>query len=165
MSRDILMARTKTGLMPATPDDDKRLAEMADLGAYVMVAIRKPRSPQQLRLWWALVEMVAPNTDYETKEALAAAIKLAVGAYDVVRELDGTLTKAPKSIALGSMPQDEFNEFFEATIDIICRDVLPGVSKDDLRRDVLRLVGAGHDAAAARVDEAMGDAALKETER
>ena len=140
MSRDILMSRTKHGLMPATPADEKMLDDAAGIGAFVMVAIRKPRSPQQLRLWWTLVEMVAPSTDYETKEALAAALKIAVGAYDVVRELDGTLTKAPKSIALGSMSQDDFNAFFEATIDAICRDVLPGVTADELRAEVIAVL-------------------------
>lgn len=145
---DILMAHKDGVLSPATPHDAELLAGIKANG-FVMVSIRKARSPNQLRLWWKLIEMVAPSTDYENKEALAQALKIEVGAYDVVRELDGSLSKAPRSIALDAMRQDDFNAFFESSIDAICRHVLPGMKSDDLREEVFAALGqpnkGGHD--------------------
>lgn len=137
---DILMSRSNGGLSPATSHDAELLAGVKSSG-FMMVTVRKARSPNQLRLWWKLVELVAPSTDYETKDALAQALKIEVGAYDVVRELDGSLSKAPRSIALDAMMQDDFNAFFEASIDAICKHVLPGMSADVLRAEVFSALG------------------------
>jgi hypothetical protein len=46
-----------------------------------------------------------------------------------------------KSISFNSMSQDQFRKFFDDSMDCIVTEVLPGVHRDDLIREVEGMIG------------------------
>jgi hypothetical protein len=101
-------------------------------GAFLKADVSEVRSPDQLRKYWALITKAWENQDhYATKEDLSAAALCAVGhCYRIVRP-DGSVVERPKSIAFGNLPQDEFNQIFDAVAKLLAETL--GVTPDALR--------------------------------
>ncbi len=55
---------------------------------------------------------------------------------------DGKVAYLPKSISFAKMDQTEFDQFFDRTVELVCKHFLPGVRDEDLRREVLEMVGS-----------------------
>ena len=125
---DIVMRRTATGLEPIDVD---ALAKIK-IGTEVMVKVVKPRSIKQHRLFWKLLTYVSDATDFETPEQLLVSLKIALGRYDLMKLMSGKVVPVPKSIAFESMDGVEFRKFFDDSMHLICRDVLPGVSPEEM---------------------------------
>ncbi len=125
---DIVMRRTATGLEPIDVD---ALAKIK-IGTEVMVKVVNPRSIKQHRLFFALLTYVADATEFDSAETLLVAIKLALGRYDLVKLPNGKVVPHAQSISFASMKGDEFRIFFDQAMNLICRDVLPGVSPEEM---------------------------------
>ena len=131
---DITMRRTAIGL---EADNDMAIAELAKIkvGADVLVKVSKPRSLAQHRLFWSVLTHVSDATAYDGPEQLLVALKVALGRFDLMKLPNGKVVPVPQSVAFASMPGDEFRRFFDDAMNLICRDVLPGVSVDEILRD------------------------------
>ena len=121
------------------PTDEAASAALAKLklGADVQVEIKRPRNILHHRKFFALMQLVYQNQEhYDSIEHLIAALKTAVGHCDLVPGKGGTLIALPKSIAFHNMDQTAFEEFYDRCIDIVAKHFLPGVDRDELRREV-----------------------------
>lgn len=111
-------------------------------GKTVKVEVREPRNAKQLRLYWALVNLIFPyQSRYLTPEKLSSALKKAVGAYDEIECLDGTKITEVHSISYKAMSQDEFKAFLDRVMDVVVQVVIPNTSKADLRRELEQITG------------------------
>ncbi len=113
-------------------------------GEIVEISLRRPRNVQHHRLFWALMTLVwenIDNTEYPTVEDLVTRVKIATGHRQRIEFGGGLVAFVPKSIAFHQMSQDEFNAFFERVCDWVVENVLPGVTKEDLRQEIELMVG------------------------
>lgn len=136
-----MMVRTETGLEANNPEAKAALARVK-VGEAVMVNVRRSRSGQQHRLFWAMLTRVAEATHFETPERLLAALKLALSRYDLMKMPNGRVVPVLHSISFDAMSQDEFQRFMDDAVNIICRDVLPGTSAEELLEESRGTVGA-----------------------
>lgn len=125
---------TTAGLMPG----DERAAELCrklKIGQQVRADVVRMRSPEQLRLWWALMDKAHDNQDfYANAEDLSDAVKCHLGHCYTVTLTNGSTVQRPKSIALGNMGQDEFNLLFNAAQKLIAETL--GVTVDELSAEI-----------------------------
>jgi len=126
---DLVMRRTETGLEPVGNAD--ALAKIK-IGAQVLVKISNPRSIKQHRLFFGLLTYVANATEFETPEAFLIALKVAMGRYDLVKLPNGKVVPHAQSISFASMDGEKFRVFFDDALNLICRDVLPGMSPEEM---------------------------------
>lgn len=139
-----------SGLVPGDEEAAKLCAKLK-LGQQVRVEVTRLRSPDQLKLWWALVDLAFSHQSYyATKEDFADAIKCALGHCHVITMPDGRIVQRPKSIALGNMKQADFQQFFDATEKLLAEKM--SVTVDSLRAEAslppsiaagARMLGAG----------------------
>jgi len=55
----------------------------------------------------------------------------------VLRMTDGREVHTPLSIAFHAMDQGAFDAFYDKVIDVVCTVIIPGLSQDDLRRQLM----------------------------
>ena len=144
-----LFFRRELGALRPADDNANRLLSKLKLGALVMVEIRRPRNAKHHRKWWVLVQLIADNLEgHYPAERISDLIKVRIGHVTRIRTMSG-VTELPKSISFASMDQTAFEDFYDRAIAYICSDLLPGLDRDDLTREVLALLD-GPDAPATR---------------
>lgn len=111
--------RRGSALIPADVHAEEFLASIPD-GREVLVTIRRPRSPQNHRHFFALLRKACDHMAEHRREGLPVmhdedelldALKLAVGHVQPRQRIDGTVIFVPKSIDFASMPEDAFKRF------------------------------------------------------
>ena len=117
-----LFMRVASGLTPGDNRAYEALKKFKE-GSHVRVDIAQVRSPAQLRKWWAMIDDAWENLPdelqrhYGDKYGLHAALLCHLGYCTEFRRKhpDGTETiiQRPKSIALGNMPDEEFDPLFD----------------------------------------------------
>lgn len=108
--------------------------------ADVYVWVKQARNPAHHRKFMSLVDLIHKHqTKYPSRDILLDAIKIAVGHCDTFIIKDGTdrVGVRPRSIAFEAMGQQEFSDFYERVLDIVVAQILPGVTKEDLRKQLL----------------------------
>lgn len=142
----LLMYRRGSTLVPAdrlAAEDVEKLA----LGKPVLVEARQPRSLPHHRLLFALLRKVTENMDGVTEHALLSWLKVKLGHVEHMPLGFGRSYEAPASISFTAMPQPEFRAFFDGAVDLICREVIPGLGKPELLAEVYDMVGGERAAA------------------
>jgi hypothetical protein len=96
---------------------------------------------------FALLNLVWENTEiqdrYPRLENLLDAIKHALGHVEAFRAVDGTFLIKPKSINFESLDQAAFEEFYNGVVEIVCQQLVPHINREDLEREVERMIGHG----------------------
>lgn len=137
------MVKSLGGLKPADGRAEELLGKVK-LGGTVEVEWKQPRNLKMLRLYWALCQLVAENTEGYNPDNVSDLIKLGTGHYTPLRmpTKDGqsVIHYMPKSISFAAMDQTQFDKFFDSAINFVIQRLLP-VSKSDLEREVYELVG------------------------
>jgi hypothetical protein len=128
------MIRTADGFAATDAAGEAAMAKIPT-GTQVLAKVSRPRSLRQHRMFWALLTHVSEATDYDTPEQLLVAIKIALGRYDLVKLPSGKVVPVTHSSSFASMPHDDFCVFLDGALRLICRDVLPGMTTDDLIRE------------------------------
>ena len=104
------------------------------LGQTVAMTARRPRNPKHHAKLFALLSLVVDNTELfaNTDDALVG-LKAVMG-FGRWERIKGTSKDMfyPQSIAFDAMPQDEFNDFYDAAVAAVRRWWLP-VADNDLR--------------------------------
>jgi len=138
----ILLRVTATGYEPAEEDGVLQHGKLSP-GDMLYGKIWRSRSLPQHRLFWGLLRLVAEATEYETPENLLLHLKIWLGKCQPVklRRPAGKITLSPDSIAFEEMPQDEFQEFFDNSVRIICETVIPGSNREELLAQAQRMLG------------------------
>jgi len=112
-------------------------------GAIVRVSMQRPRNVLHHRKFFALLNLVLSNQErYTSTDELLDAIKIGVGHVRLVQMPNGTIHKVPKSISFTSMDQPTFEKFYNDVADIIVKHFLPGVTNEELAREIEELCAA-----------------------
>lgn len=104
----------------SVPDGDEFLADT-----------RTPRNLKQLKMFWALVELVADTTD-QPKETIKRSLAIELGFIEVWTDMQGGEHIHAKSIAVESMAQAVWKDFLDSAIKVIGRWL--GSAPADVRR-------------------------------
>lgn len=137
------MRREGSHLVPVDAIAAEEIGEIA-ASTELMVSIRMRRHPKQHRLAWALAEKVAQACDFlHDREDAMDWLKIKARHVRFIQNpKTGEVAIVPKSIAFASLSQAAFNRFFNRLIYVVCTEVVPGMKEEDLRAEVLKMVGA-----------------------
>jgi hypothetical protein len=110
--------------------------------AFIVVKYAKrARNVRQHRLYWALMNIIAENTDRGwSSEGASFFMKIATGHYDEITDAHGNVYKNPRSISFAAMDQGEFQVFMDKCIKLVCERIIPGLPEGDLRRTLMEMV-------------------------
>ena len=147
MARDVLMRLRDGGLYPADKAAADLLAKYRDGEMVRVKGINRPRNPRHHSLYWVLLTTVWENQEaFPTVDHLHRAMKIATGLYDEY-EIGGKTVIALRSTDFTAMKQDEFAEYYDSVVRLICERVIPGMSDEALKAQVLDIVDGRRDAA------------------
>ena len=143
MPETIYVRRKGNSLHPCSQADEDALKEFAE-GKDLSCTLTRPRSSRQHRFFWALLQKICHNHEvYQRPEQLLLWLKIRLGYVEEVRFHGDQTWWVAKSISFNSMGQDEFRKFFDAAIDCIVAEIIPGMDRDDLIREVEVMLGFG----------------------
>lgn len=123
--RSRIFRRRGNTLVPADRDAFLSLERMQE-GREYLVNLTRPRNVRHLRKLFALLNLVQDNTDrWPTVETLLDDLKISTGLFETrVNAVTGLPYVVAKSISFASMTQDEFEQWFDRAVDLICKQVL-----------------------------------------
>lgn len=138
---DIFLQKVKTAtgfaLMPTHQSDLDAIKRLPTTP--VRCKITQPRNVQFHRKWWALVSYAYDCWEPENQvgeknlERFRKDLIILAGFYERVIRIDGSTRIEPKSIAFHNMSEDDFEELYQKTIDVIIKHVLRNYTGDELR--------------------------------
>ena len=137
-----MLIKSNAGLRGSTPADQdawakfKRKLETMKPGTWLRMEWSRPRNGPQHRKMFALLALVAENSEtYNTEEKALVAVKLAAGYFDpFVDPQTGEIIKVPQSISYDAMDQDRFEHFYSQAIDAVLQHILPTMSRETADR-------------------------------
>jgi hypothetical protein len=110
------------------------------IGDKVLVRVHKARNPEHHRLAFAVFQRIAEAKGVSVETVLTW-LKVATGRIDFVAMPNGKMVVSPQSISFESMPQNEFQRFWEECWSVITEQLLPGLPEkeyEDIRALVSR---------------------------
>ncbi len=129
-------------LMPYS-DDDKNKLKPFKIGESFKVKITRPRNLGHHKKYFAFLNIVFDNLpeNLEDKiksiEDLRTEIKMQLGFRELKVSLSGVEYWKPKSISFAKMDQSEFEKFYSNSIDIVCKYILPGVTSEEIKEQIV----------------------------
>lgn len=138
----ILLKVTASGLVPIYNSDYEEKKKLK-IGTEVQAEIKIPRNLKHHRKLFALLRMVIDNlpehleSKYKTTEDLLEEIKLQQGFFDKKYTLGGKEYLIPRSLRFDKLSQDEFEDFYNNSIDVVLKYFLKGNTKEELINAVL----------------------------
>lgn len=145
----LLVKRTSTGLVPVG-DVSYEEAKKLKMGESYEVTVKRPRNLRFHRKYFALI-----NTawDYQTEEikaqcfsnsskAFRDTILLNTGFCDRIYSYKyNAYVDIPRSVAFGSMSEDEFEQVYSKTLDFIIQHLMPkNVTQEEFNANVDELL-------------------------
>ena len=123
------------GFFPTSPGAQEDVA-LAKMDSEVVCSFYSPRNLEALKFLWALVHKVADNTDrYLDKDEAMEDLKLRAGFTKVVyNSQQKELELRPKS--LKRVGNEQLRALTDKVIGIICGEILPGMDRNVLRREI-----------------------------
>ena len=141
MPETVIMRRQGPKLVPVSQVDENALEGFPE-GKDLNVTVARNRSPRQHRFFWALLQKVCENHDtYRRAEQLLLWLKIRLGYVEEVKFHNGEMWWTAQSISFGAMDQIEFKSFFNAALDVIASEVIPGLNSDELIYQVEEMLG------------------------
>lgn len=141
MADTIYMRREGSKLIPCAAVDESALLAFPD-GKDLSVTIKRPRSYRQHKFFFALLQKICENHEfYKTPEQLLIFLKVRLGYVEEVKFHNDQMWWATKSISFTTMGQDEFQKFFNASLDVIVSEIVPNLDRNDVLREVEEMVG------------------------
>ena len=146
---DIFLIKTPNGLMPAH-ESDREMLKKVKTGRAVRVKLTQVRNYEFLKKYFALLNLayeyweppegkasqltrIAGISPEKNFERFRSDVAILAGYYTATYRLNGDVRLMAKSISFGSMSEDEFEELYTKTIDVIVKHVLKEYDGDTLR--------------------------------
>lgn len=137
----VLLRKTLGGKLEPVDEAGREALSHVSVGDIVRGEIKRPRNLGHHRKFWALISMIYENQSrYASPEVLLDAIKVHIGHCEVIRLSDGREVHTPKSISFAAMDQIAFGLFWDRVVACVCREIIPGLDRADLERELLDLV-------------------------
>ena len=138
----LFLKRTLNGWTEAD-DTSKAGARKFEVGKTYRAEIVRPRSLKSLHRYWALVQLILDNTDqFKSKEQLHDYLKIRAGhCTPIVAKSTGETFLVANSIDFDTLDESAFAEVWSRIINVVCEDILPGISQDELVLEVQKLCG------------------------
>jgi len=140
---DIAVQRRGKTLVPFSQEDLDALSEYRENQVLraKLTGAEKPRSYQQLKLYWSCCRTVAENLDNMLEKDVDFEVKIQVakrhpGMIRRFKSVDGVVYMEPISIASANMKLLEACEFFKLAWPIMAEMI--GVTKDELLKNANR---------------------------
>lgn len=106
-------------------------------GEWVRIEVKRPRNIGYHRKLFALLNLVFENQSrFASVDELLDAVKVYIGHCETMVLKDGTTVKRPKSISFASMDQTGFEKFYDQVIDVVAKEIIPGIEKLALKQEV-----------------------------
>lgn len=137
------LVRTLAGWSPAD-DEAIRISRRWSVGETTTVDLKKSRNYKSLKRYWKLCEVVFNNSQqFKSKEQVHQFLKIKSGhATQIVAKSSGEVFLLADSIDYDTIEDEvEFQEIWRRVVDVVCEDILPGISRDELEYEVLKLCG------------------------
>lgn len=133
-----VLIRSPKGLVGSTPADQdawakfKRKLETMKPGTWLRMEWSRPRNGKHHRKMFALLQLVAENSEvYDTPQKALAAVKLAAGYFDAMPDpRTGEIIPVLHSVSYDAMDQDAFEQFYSAALDGVLQVVLPTMPRE-----------------------------------
>ena len=122
------------GLFPTTREAADRLAKQE--GKELLCEIRRPRNLAHHRKFWSMCAFLAEHSSY-TAEQVCDIFKLRTGLTTQSQLQDGTIVQHPGSISFAKLDQEGFEVFYERCLDVVAKEILPGVKRGDVERELM----------------------------
>ena len=136
---EIILQKLNGALHPINDIERKKLESFKHAEG-VRVKMTRVRNYQFLKKYFALLNLAfdywePPDNLVGEKnfERFRKDIIILAGYYEQYVRVDGSTRVEPKSIAFGSMSEDDFADLYTKTIDAIIKHVLPQFTGDELR--------------------------------
>ncbi|MCP4934403.1 MAG: DUF1367 family protein [bacterium] len=136
------------GALYPSSEKDRELLSKIRTGEAVKLTYKRVRNYEFLKKWWALItfafdcwEPPENHVGEKNLERFRKDIIILAGFYDQTIRLDGATRVEAKSISFGSMSEDDFDELYSKTIDVILKYVLKNYTGDELRSVVDQTMG------------------------
>lgn len=139
---ELYLCKTSNGHYIPAYDSDKEKSDSISPGEIVACKVRRPRNILHHRKYFALLKLTMSNLPEHLEEAirsdedLLTEIKMQLGYREKRRSLGGAEYYVPKSISFLKMDQDEFNDFYSRSLDLILKYILPGCERADLEQEL-----------------------------
>ena len=128
--------KTLAGFVPVS-EAAQEFHRKTKLGDDCVLEGRRPRNLAHHAKFWALLTLVCQNQEhYQTVEEVCVAFKFAIGHTHKLKTAQG-IVEYPASISFAAMDQTEFEAFYDRAITFLVTDVIPGLDRADLEREVL----------------------------
>jgi len=140
----IMMVRRGDFLQPLAALDSEEIRAYP-AGKPLKVTLAQPRrSNPQLRLYWAMLRLVADNMDQEvTPAALHEYFKLKLGMVEAIRLRSGETQLVTKSAAFDAMEHSEFTAFFAGVKRLVTEQLIPRSNSAAFEREAMAMIGEG----------------------
>lgn len=144
----IVCRKVGRALVPVDDEGHDALAKVKD-GRDVTVEFKMSRNPRHHRLAFAIFKFVKMHSEVMADasiDQIKTAVKLATGFVDTFVDCQTRKTVCvPKSIAWESCDQLEFNQFFDAAVNVIVnRWMAPGSTPEEVRREIIEMCDGPH---------------------
>lgn len=139
---DVYLRKVAAGLVPDCEQDQERLRRLK-IGEVVKAKISKPRNLQHHRKLFALLRLIAENSDvYNNERKALTVLKILTGHVEFVADpRTGELVAQPDSISFEAMDQIKFSEWYEQAVSAACQHVVPHMTKMDMQ-EALEMVAS-----------------------
>ena len=103
-------------------DSDYEKAKKLKVGELLECEIKRKRNYKFHKLYFSLINMVYDNQSlYTNIDHLRNDLTIEAGYYDLCFNFQNESVKRAKSISFANMDEDEFNELYNRTIDVIVK--------------------------------------------
>jgi|APFre7841882654_1041346.scaffolds.fasta_scaffold190935_2 hypothetical protein len=141
MPEVIYVRKRGNKLEPCALVDEEALEQFPE-GKDLSVTVSRIRSTKQHRFFWAFLNKICENHDtYQRAEQLLLWLKIRLGYVEQVHFHDEQVWWTPQSISFNAMGQEEFRKFFNAALDVIVAEVIPGLNTEELIVEVEKMLG------------------------
>ena len=115
-------------LSGAYPMDDEAIRGLP--AEFTITGIRQRRSLPQLRMFWAICQLLAENSEQDvSKETMASYLKVRCGLTETVKMRSGKIVTLPASISFSSLDQSSFHSFMDRVMTFV-ESVSPGITAE-----------------------------------
>lgn len=126
------------GMLVPCDEPSREVVARWKLGQGVTATVRRFRNLQHHRKFFALLTVIAENSDtFDNTDKALAGVKLAAGHVDwIPHPATGELVPVPRSISFASMDQSGFDLFWDRALSAVIKHILPAMNRVSLDRAI-----------------------------